>query len=50
MLKKRLDGLHEEMALLILPPRRARVYPRAVKIKMSGYALKPTSPRNGVLN
>jgi hypothetical protein len=36
-LPRRLEGLHQELALLILPPRRSRRYPRAVKIKMSSY-------------
>jgi hypothetical protein len=36
-LPRRLEGLHQELALLILPPRRPRRYPRAVKIKMSNY-------------
>jgi hypothetical protein len=36
-LPRRLEDLHEQVALLILPPRRPRRYPRAVKIKMSGY-------------
>jgi len=36
-LPRRLDDLHQEVALLILPPRRPRRYPRAVKIKMSNY-------------
>jgi len=36
-LPRRLDDLHQELALLILPPRRPRRYPRAVKIKMSSY-------------
>jgi hypothetical protein len=36
-LPHRLDDLHQELALLILPPRRQRPYPRAVKIKMSSY-------------
>jgi len=36
-LPRRLDDLHHELALLILPPRRPRRYPRAVKIKMSNY-------------
>jgi len=36
-LPRRLDDLHQEFALLILPPRRPRRYPRAVKIKMSNY-------------
>jgi hypothetical protein len=36
-LPRRLEGLHQELALLVLPPRRPRRYPRAVKIKMSSY-------------
>ncbi len=41
VLPRRLDALHHELALLILPPRRSeRRYPRAVKIKMSNYPLK----------
>lgn len=40
VLPRRLDALHEELALLILPERRPRTYPRAVKIKMSNYPLK----------
>ena len=38
--QKLLDTMNSEMKLLILPPRRDRRYPRAVKIKMSNY------PRN----
>jgi hypothetical protein len=46
VLPRRLDALHEELALLILPERRPRQYPRAVKIKMSGYSRKrPQRPR-----
>ena len=42
VLPRRLDALDDELALLILPPRRSqRRYPRAVKIKMSGYPTKP---------
>jgi len=38
---RRLDALHDELALLILPERRPqRCYPRAVKIKMSNYPRK----------
>jgi len=37
---RRLSALHDEMALLILPERRPRRFPRAVKIKMSNYPLK----------
>lgn len=44
VLPKRLGTLHEELTLLILPPRRPRRFPRAVKIKMSNYPRKP-SPR-----
>ena len=36
-LPRRLAGLHAEIALLVLPERRPRRYPRAVKIKMSSY-------------
>jgi len=36
-LPRRLEGLHQELALLVLPPRRPRRYPRAVKIKLSNY-------------
>jgi hypothetical protein len=32
-----LDRLHRDLALLVLPPRRERRYPREVKIKMSNY-------------
>jgi Insertion element 4 transposase N-terminal/Transposase DDE domain len=37
---ERLEELDEQTALLILPPRRKRTYPRAVKIKMSNYPRK----------
>jgi hypothetical protein len=37
---KRLVHLREDLAHFILPERRARSYPRAVKIKMSNYARK----------
>jgi len=41
VLPRRLDALHDELALLILPERRPkRRYPRAVKIKMSNYPRK----------
>lgn len=41
VLPRRLEALHDELALLILPPRRSqRRFPRAVKIKMSNYPLK----------
>ena len=41
VLSRRLEALHDELALLILPPRRSqRCFPRAVKIKMSNYPLK----------
>jgi hypothetical protein len=45
VLPKRLEALHEEIALLVLPKRRARRYPREVKIKMSGYAKKAPAKR-----
>ena len=40
VLPKRLKTMQEELALLILPPRRKRAYPRAVKIKMTRYPRK----------
>lgn len=40
VLPHRLEALHDELTLLILPPRRSRSFPRAVKIKMSNYPLK----------
>ena len=44
---KRLSGLRRDLKRLVLPPRRtARIYPRAVKIKMSNYPRKrPTTRR-----
>lgn len=44
-LPRRLEALREYLATLILPERRDRRYPRAVKIKMSNYALKPAPVR-----
>lgn len=42
-LPRRLEALHDEIALLLLPPRRSeRRFPRAVKIKMSNFPLKRT--------
>jgi hypothetical protein len=40
LLPRRIENLHDELALLVLPPRRQRRYPRAVKIKMSNYPRK----------
>lgn len=40
VLPKRLQSLYNELPLLLLPPRRNRSYPRAVKIKMSNYPRK----------
>lgn len=37
LLPRRIECLHRDLALLVLPPRRSRRYPRAVKIKMSSY-------------
>jgi hypothetical protein len=46
VLPRRLEALHDELALLILPPRRSqRCFPRAVKIKMSNYPLKRSRRR-----
>jgi hypothetical protein len=39
VLPKRLEALQHELTLLILPPRRSRRFPRAVKIKMTNYPL-----------
>lgn len=39
-LPRRLAALEEELTLLVLPPRRPRRHPRAVKIKMSNYPRK----------
>lgn len=44
-LPQRLKGLQHELALLILPPRRSRRFPRAVKVKMSNYPLNRRSRR-----
>jgi hypothetical protein len=48
VLPRRLEALHEELALLILPPRRSRRFPRAVKIKMSKFPRKRPRPRRGL--
>jgi hypothetical protein len=40
LLPRRLEHLRRDLALLVLPERRARCYPRAVKIKMSNYPRK----------
>jgi len=40
-LPRHLQRLHEEMALLVLPPRRPRTYPRAVKSRATPYPRKP---------
>jgi hypothetical protein len=37
----RLTDLRRKLKLLVIPERRARSYPRAVKIKMSAYNRKP---------
>jgi hypothetical protein len=48
VLPKRLHSLYNELPLLLLPPRRDRAYPRAVKIKMSNYPRK--RPRSHNIN
>jgi hypothetical protein len=48
-LPRRLDSLHNELALLIIPPRRSRRFPRAVKIKMSNFPRKRPAPRKAPL-
>ena len=50
VLPRRLDTLHEELGLLILPERRSRTFPRAVKIKMSNYPLKPKARAKRPIN
>jgi hypothetical protein len=45
VLPARLQALHEELTLLVLPERRPRQYPRVVKIKMSHYPKKPPPKR-----
>jgi len=47
VLPKRLEALHEQTALLVLPKRRLRRYPREVKIKMSNYS-KKAPPKRGL--
>jgi hypothetical protein len=42
---KHLRNLRAKLARLVLPSRRERTYPRAVKIKMSSYPRKPPSSR-----
>jgi len=42
-LPRRLETFREEMAMMVLPERRPRWFPRAVKIKMSNYPLKHTT-------
>lgn len=49
VLPKRLDQLHQDVALLVLSQRRARRYPRAVKIKMSAYRKKPVPKHSPTL-
>jgi hypothetical protein len=48
VLPKRLAALHQEVSLLVLPTRRARRYPREVKIKMSNFR-KKAPPNRGTL-
>jgi hypothetical protein len=51
VLPRRLEALQEELALLLLPPRRSqRRFPRAVKIKMSNYPLKRSPRRRSRVN
>lgn len=48
VLPRRLESLHQELALLILPPRRPRRFPRAVKIKISKFPRKRPPTRRGL--
>ena len=46
---KHLRELRQELTRFVLPPRRARTFPRAVKIKMSNYPRRrPETPRRRV--
>ena len=48
-LARHLDTLLDQLALLVIPERRPRHYPRAVKIKMTNYPRKrPRRRRNRV--
>lgn len=40
LLPRQIERLHGDLASLVLPPRRSRRYPRAVKIKMTNYPRK----------
>jgi len=46
VLPARLQALHQELTLPVLPERRPRQYPHAVKIKMSHYPKKPPPARS----
>lgn len=48
VLPKRMETLHQEIALLVLPERRPRTYKREVKIKMSSFPRK-VPPNRGTL-
>lgn len=50
VLPKRLLTLYDELPLLLLPPRRDRACPRAVKIKMSNYPRKRPRSRTNDAN
>jgi len=50
VLPKRLQALDDELPLLLLPARRPRTYPRAVKIKMSNYSRKRPRSRTNDAN
>lgn len=50
VLPKRLQALYDELPLLLLPARRPRSYPRAVKIKMSNYPRKRPRSHTGDAN
>jgi hypothetical protein len=43
-LPRRIDALLDDLALFVLPERRARRYPRAVKLKISRYRRKRPAP------
>jgi hypothetical protein len=48
---RHLTDLRDKIRVFVLPPRRSeRVYPRAVKIKMSSYPRKRPTPRGSSRN
>jgi hypothetical protein len=44
VLPRRIEALLDDLALFVLPARRTRRYPRAVKLKISRYLRKRAAP------